>query len=300
MQMPVFGLGTYLSEMGGECLDACTHAMSMGYVMIDTAAMYNNEEEVGAALRGVDRSRIFVVTKLQMPDHGRAGAMAAIDTSLAKLGLDYVDLYLIHNPRGGKCLETWRAMLDIQAAVCHSAQEPRTLPCFGRAVARRYTSHSSRACAQGKAKAVGVSNFGVAQLEGLREAGLRAPSVNQVLCRGGGGGGPHTHRVRAITRAARDACVPPGHRPAPPHQVELHPWLQQRELVAYCRGHGIEVMGYCPLARAKRFGRTPLAPIAARLGQTEAQLCIRWSLELGAPPPPPEISPPRSTPLRPR
>jgi diketogulonate reductase-like aldo/keto reductase len=79
--------------------------------------------------------------------------------------------------------------------------------------------------------------------------------------------------------------------------VELHPWLQQRELVAYCRGHGIEVMGYCPLARAKRFGRTPLAPIAARLGQTEAQLCIRWSLELGAPPPPPEISPLRSTPL---
>ena len=54
---------------------------------------------MGASLRGMDRSRIFVVTKLQMPDHGRAGAMAAIDTSLAKLGLDYVDLYLIHNPR---------------------------------------------------------------------------------------------------------------------------------------------------------------------------------------------------------
>jgi diketogulonate reductase-like aldo/keto reductase len=146
LTMPRFGLGTYLSEMGGECLDACTSALGMGYVMLDTANMYNNEAEVGASLAGRARDETFVVTK-HSGDHGRASTLAAIDDSLALLGLEYVDLYLIHNPKGGKVLETWQTMLDIKAS--------------------------------GKARAVGVSNFGLLHLAGIKAAGLEMPEVNQ-------------------------------------------------------------------------------------------------------------------------
>lgn len=210
MQMPQFGLGTFLAETGGQCLTACEHALDMEYIMLDTAAMYNNEEEVGASLAGRDRSKIFVVTKLMPEDHGTQNTAKALEASLAKLGLDYVDLYLIHNPKGGKCIETWQAMLAIKAA--------------------------------GKAKVVGVSNFGVSHLQGLKDAGLEMPEVNQ---------------------------------------VELHIWGQQKQMVAFCKAEDIAVMGYCPLARVKRFGATGLAPLAKMLGKTEAQLCIRWSLQMG-------------------
>ena len=209
VKMPMFGLGTYLSEMGGECLEACTAALGMGYVMLDTANMYNNEAEVGASLAGRDRSDVFIVTK-HSGEHGRASTLAAIDESLNKLGLEYVDLYLIHNPKGGKCLETWQAMLDIKAS--------------------------------GKARAVGVSNFGLKHLKGIKEAGLELPEVNQ---------------------------------------IELHCWLQQKELTAYCEHEKITVMGYCPLARTKRFKDSALLSIAELLGKTEAQIAIRWSIQSG-------------------
>jgi hypothetical protein len=156
-EMPVFGLGTFLAEMGGECLNACKDALAMGYVMIDTASGYHNEEEVGAALGALagrqNRGDIFLVTK-QSEEHGRAATLAAMDASLARLGVDYVDLYLVHNPSNGAVLETWRAMLEIKAA--------------------------------GKARAVGVSNFGVAQLAGIKAAGLEMPEVTPM--KGGGGG----------------------------------------------------------------------------------------------------------------
>lgn len=116
MQMPQFGLGTFLAETGGQvrlalpcacrggrppdiprarppqCLTACEHALDMEYIMLDTAAMYNNEEEVGASLAGRDRSKIFVVTKLMPEDHGTQNTAKALEASLAKLGLDYVDV----------------------------------------------------------------------------------------------------------------------------------------------------------------------------------------------------------------
>merc|ERR1719487_1509014 len=180
--------------------------------MIDTAAMYQNEEHIGAALKecGKAREEFFVVTKLMNEDHGKEKTEAALATSLKKLGLDYVDLYLIHSPKGKNLLETWTTMLSLRNA--------------------------------GLAKSVGVSNFGVGQLEGLAEAGLELPEVNQ---------------------------------------IELHPWLQQDPCVEYCRANGIAVMGYCPLARCKTLGKTALVQLAEKHGKTEAQGAIRWAVQSG-------------------
>ena len=96
--------------------------------------------------------------------------------------------------------------------------------------------------AMGLAKAVGVSNFGRAQLEALKETGVEMPEVNQ---------------------------------------VELHPWLPQNDLIEFHKANQMATMGYCPLARCKRFGETALKAIADKLGKTEAQVCIRWSLQMG-------------------
>ena len=211
IEMPIFGLGTWLSEGTGECLRACTAALDYGYNLIDTATMYENEHDVGAALSASPRGKeIFVVTKLKGADHGREKALAAIDTSLAKLQRKQVDLWLMHNPDGGSVVETWKAMLEAKAA--------------------------------GKVRAVGVSNFGVKQLQALKAAGLEVPEVNQ---------------------------------------IELHCWLQQRPMVEYCRAEGIVVMSYCPLARCKIFGETDLAKHAAAWGKTEAQCALRWLLQRG-------------------
>ena len=212
-QMPLFGLGTWLSQEGSEAKRCVSVALKLGYKLIDTAAMYENETSVGEALAssGLAREDIFVVTKLAGPDHGAEAAKVAIDASLKKLGLDYVDMWLIHSPKGGKILETWKSMLE-----CRDA---------------------------GKTKHVGVSNFGVAQLEGIAAAGLEAPMLNQ---------------------------------------IEYHFALQQRPTVDYCRAHSITLMGYCPLARRKLVGTTSLTAIAEKMGITEAQLAILWSAQTGA------------------
>ena len=211
LEMPLFGLGTWLAAADGECLAACTAALDYGYRLIDTAAMYGNEHEVGAALAASPRKdEVFVVTKLKGADHGRENALAALDVSLSKLKRSSVDLWLMHSPDGGKVVETWNAMLEAKAA--------------------------------GKCRAVGVSNFGVAQLEALKAAGCEAPEVNQ---------------------------------------FELHCWFQQRPAVEYCRAEGITVMSYCPLARCKLFGQTELAKLAAAWGKTEAQCALRWLLQRG-------------------
>ena len=216
--MPLFGLGTWLSEDGAEAKNAVAEALRLGYQMIDTATMYQNEASVGEAIQeyvakpggAISREDLFIVTKLQGADHGSSAARAAIDTSLEKLCMDYVDLWLIHNPSGGSVIETWKALL--------AARD------------------------EGKAKYVGVSNFGVEQLKGIKNAGLEMPQVNQ---------------------------------------IEYHFALQQKDTVDYCKQEGITLMGYCPLARRKLVGKTVLATIAQKLGITEAQLAIRWSAQTG-------------------
>jgi len=149
-RMPWVGLGVYRIAAGKPCLRAVTHALSVGYRHIDTAAFYGNEEDVGRAVResGVPRSDIFVVTKLWNSDQGYASAIKACHASLAKLGLDYVDLYLIHWPETGKRLDSWRALVELNK--------------------------------QGKCRSIGVSNYTIAHLRELMANSAVVPAVNQV------------------------------------------------------------------------------------------------------------------------
>jgi diketogulonate reductase-like aldo/keto reductase len=145
--MPQLGLGVWQTRPGVSCEAAVLAALEAGYRHIDTAAMYGNEESVGAAIRksGIPRENIFVTTKLWNSDHGNPER--ALDTSLRKLKLDYVDLYLIHYPVRQR-RQTWRALEALRA--------------------------------EGKARSIGVSNFTIRHLTELLAETTTVPAVNQV------------------------------------------------------------------------------------------------------------------------
>lgn len=150
LSIPLFGLGTWLAE-GSKCYEAVKLVLTkLNVIMIDTAAMYKNEDQVGSALKdaGVDRKDIFIVTKLESCNHGYEQTKAALKESLERLQTDYVDLFLIHTPNGKDVVNTWKAMLELRD--------------------------------EKLAKSVGVSNFGVEQLKQLANAGLETPEVNQI------------------------------------------------------------------------------------------------------------------------
>lgn len=150
LEMPVIGLGLYRCAPGEETQRAVTTALSVGYRRFDTAAMYGNEQDVGAAVRasGIERADVFVATKLQNSDHGYDAALRALEQSLARLGFEHVDLYLIHWPVPGLRAETWRALLRLRA--------------------------------EGRCRAVGVCNYTERHLFELLETGEGAPALNQV------------------------------------------------------------------------------------------------------------------------
>ncbi|KAI0342699.1 Aldo/keto reductase [Trametopsis cervina] len=147
--LPIIGLGVYQNP---KCFDSCITAFREGYRHVDSARYYDNEEEVGRAVResGIKREELFVTSKIYHPDFGYAAAIRATDESYEKFGLDYIDLYLIHSPLSGKerRLATWRALIDQRN--------------------------------KGKFKSIGVSNYGVKHIEEIRQAGLELPAVNQV------------------------------------------------------------------------------------------------------------------------
>jgi len=148
VSIPQLGLGLYMVSPP-DAYRAVSEAIKLGYRLIDTASMYQNENMVGRALRdaAVLRSEVLVVSKLNNPDHGYHEALRACEVSRTQLGLDIIDLYLIHSPHGGRVLETWDALLE----------------------ARR----------RGWVRQIGVSNFGIGHLEQLRTAGREMPAVNQ-------------------------------------------------------------------------------------------------------------------------
>jgi len=150
VEMPIFGLGTFQSRSGKETRAAVLCALEAGYRLIDTAAMYGNEEDVGEAVRksGIPREDIFITTKLWNSDHGYDKALAAFETSRKKLGLSYVDLYLIHWPVEGLRTESWRALETLLR--------------------------------DGKCRAIGVSNYMTWHLEELLNNSSTIPAVNQV------------------------------------------------------------------------------------------------------------------------
>jgi diketogulonate reductase-like aldo/keto reductase len=211
--MPWLGLGVYQAAPGFVAQAAVGEALRVGYRLIDTAKLYRNEADVGNAVResGIPREEIFVTTKLWNSDHGYDAALRAFDRSLDQLGLDYVDLYLIHWPVAGPRRETWRALETI------------------------YT--------QGRARAVGVSNYMVHHLSELLEEAQVPPAVDQ---------------------------------------VEMNPFLPQRELQAYCRDHGIRLEAYSPLTKGYRLSDRRLAAVGRRYNKTPAQVLLRWCLQAGA------------------
>ena len=149
--MPVLGLGTWPLDDGGAQA-VVGDALGAGYRLVDTATNYGNERGVGRAVREAEipREELFVTTKLPGAQHGHREALAGLDESLDRLGLEYVDLYLIHwpLPMVGKYVDTWRAFVELRD--------------------------------QGKARSIGVSNFTPAQIEEVTEATGAAPVVNQI------------------------------------------------------------------------------------------------------------------------
>ena len=208
--MPRLGLGVWRAAAGREVRDAVAWALAAGYRHSDTARLYGNEHDVGEVVRasGLPRADVFITTKLRNQDHGYRQAKRALDASLDDLGLEYVDLYLIHWPVERLRLESWRALEE--------------------------------ALEEGKARAIGVSNYLPRHLDELLAASLVTPAVNQ---------------------------------------VELSPFLYQRDLLDYCRPRGIAVEAYSPLTRGRRLNEPVLVAAAARHGKTAAQVLIRWALQ---------------------
>lgn len=155
-EMPIVGLGTFRVENSEQCKVAVKHAIESGYRHIDTAMIYDNEEKVGEgiaealATTGLDRSDLFITSKLWLADYGRTNVATAYETSLKKLGLDYLDLYLMHWPGTDEALmiDTWQGMEDLYK--------------------------------EDKVKNIGVSNFNVEHFEALLAQVSIKPVINQV------------------------------------------------------------------------------------------------------------------------
>lgn len=154
VKMPWFGIGVFKVEEGPELVNAVKFAIKHGYRGIDTAAIYENEEGVGQAIRegineaGIPREELFITSKVWNSDLGYESTIVAYETSLKKLDLEYLDLYLIHWPVEGKYKEAWRALETLYK--------------------------------EGRVKAIGVSNFQVHHLEDLMNDAEIKPMVNQV------------------------------------------------------------------------------------------------------------------------
>ncbi|NAY91598.1 aldo/keto reductase [Muricauda sp. JGD-17] len=150
VEMPYFGLGVYLSKDGKEVINAVKNALDHGYRHIDTASIYNNEEGVGEGIKQstVDRKDVFLVSKVWNTDQGYDSTLKAFDASLERLGTDYLDLYLIHWPKGEKSKETWKAM--------------------------------ERLYDEKRVRAIGISNFLKHHIEDLLPDAKIVPMVNQM------------------------------------------------------------------------------------------------------------------------
>ena len=241
--VPSIGLGTY-NMSSAEAEFTTFNALKHGYRHIDTAAVYRNEEAVGVGLKrattelNLNREDIFVTTKLWpggliKVDRIRnyEGSIKSFEKSLLKLGLDYIDLYLIHSPHGkNKRIEQWQALIDIKE--------------------------------QEKVKHIGVSNWGINHLEEIIQENLPLPDANQ---------------------------------------IELHPWSQKPELVNYLREKDIDIIAYSSLVplstwrhkdgenskKTKEMQQisaaddSPFKLLANKYNVTEAQLLLKWALELG-------------------
>lgn len=209
--LPMLGFGLYGLGSSADT-EACVRAaIQAGYRAFDTAAVYGNERGLGRALRrcGVPRHELFVITKLWNEDVRSGQIRTAFAKSLARLQLDYVDLYLVHWPVPDAVAATWKAIEELHLA--------------------------------GQIRAVGVSNHTIGDLEEILARADIVPAVNQ---------------------------------------IEHHPYLQNRPLLAFCKERGIRVQAWSPLMRAGALLDDPcITAIAGRHGKTPAQVVLRWHLQ---------------------
>ncbi|WP_405804944.1 MULTISPECIES: aldo/keto reductase [unclassified Streptomyces] len=212
--MPQLGFGVW-QVPDDEAAKAVGLALAAGYRSIDTAAIYENEEGTGRAVAasGIPREELFITTKLWNSEQGYDSTLRAFDASLDRLGLDHIDLYLIHwpVPSKGAYVDTYKAFEKIYA--------------------------------DGRAKAIGVSNFLPEHLTRLIEETSVVPAVNQ---------------------------------------IELHPQLQQAELRAFHTQHGIKTEAWSPLGQGRGLLEVPtVVAIAQKHERTPAQVVLRWHLQIG-------------------
>lgn len=212
LRIPQVGLGVFRTPSGAETRRVVREALACCYRHVDTARIYGNEGDVAEAIResGLERDEVFVTTKVWNDDQGYDETLRACEESLARMRFDHVDLLLLHWPVHGKRLDSWRALERLRA--------------------------------QGRARAIGVSNFMPRHLGELLAHCTEAPAVNQ---------------------------------------VELSPFLQQRELRTLCDAHGIVVEAYSPLTKGRRLAHPEVVRIASEVGCTPAQVLLRWGLEKG-------------------
>lgn len=213
VEIPQVGFGVF-KVPAAETKAAVTSALEVGYRHIDTAKLYDNEAAVGEAIAesGIDRDDLFVTTKVWNDDQGHDATLRAFDASLKRLGLDQLDLYLIHWPYPGQDLyvETWKTLEELYAG--------------------------------GRVRSIGVSNFQPRHLQRLLDETETVPAINQ---------------------------------------VELHPWLQQRELREFHAEHAIVTEAWSPISRGARLADPAIAELAEKHDTSPAQVILRWHLDIG-------------------
>jgi len=214
-RIPQLGFGVFKVDPQ-ETATAVRTALEIGYRHIDTAQMYGNEDGVGQGIRdaGLDRAQVFITSKLNNGFHRPDDARAAFDDTLRALGTDYVDLFLIHWPLptlyDGDFVSTWKTLADFKS--------------------------------DGRARSIGVSNFGIHHLQELARETTVTPAVNQ---------------------------------------IEVHPYFTNDEVRAYGVEHDIVTEGWSPIARGKVLGDPVVIRIAKAYGVHPAQVVLRWHIERG-------------------
>lgn len=224
VEIPKLGLGTWFIP-DDQAAEAVRQAASIGYRHIDTAQAYGNEAGVGAGVKscGISREDMFVTSKVAAEHKTYESAAGSIDESLMKMGLDYLDMMIIHSP------QPWAEVNQSENRYVEGNREA------WRALEDAYQA--------GKLKAIGVSNFQIGDLESLLKAARIKPMVNQIL---------------------------------------LHISNTPIELVEYCQKNDIAVEAYSPIAHGEILHVQALKDMAEKYGVSVPQLCIRYTLQLGA------------------
>ena len=224
VEIPQLGLGTWFIE-DGQVADAVKAAAALGYRHFDTAQAYGNERGVGEGIRtcGIPREELFVVSKVAAEHKTYEDAKASIDKTLADMGLDYLDMMIIHSPQPwDKVNQCEDRYVEGNRAAWKALEE---------------------AYKEGKLKAIGVSNFQIGDIKSLMETCEIRPMVNQIL---------------------------------------LHISNTPAELIEYCQKNGIIVEAYSPIAHGEILHQPEIAAMAEKYGVSVPQLCIRYTLQLGA------------------